>query len=186
MWRDPGYLKRGNDTQRRAFQTLVSLRVFERLAAYDPVLVGTIPIDVDIKTSDLDVICDARNLDAFERDVREHFGAKRAFAIKRNVHHGVPAVIARFETDAFPIEIFGQPLRVAEQAAYRHMVVEARLLQLGGQGARDAIRELKRAGVKTEPAFAQHFNIAGDPYAALLDLFDKSDNELRAMIGASK
>lgn len=182
---DPGDLRAGNPRQRRAWETLQSLQVLERLAAYRPILVGTVPIDVDIGGSDLDVICEAGDLDGFEADVRRQFGAQRAFNVKRNTHYGVPAVIARFETDAFPIEIFGQPLPVTEQAAFRHMVVEARLLEIGGDAARSAIRAMKRHGVKTEPAFAAHFGIEGDAYLALLDLFQLSDDELCGRVRTS-
>ncbi|MFQ5796001.1 MAG: DUF4269 domain-containing protein, partial [Candidatus Bipolaricaulia bacterium] len=69
-----------------------------------------------------------------------------------------------------------------DQNAYRHMAVEARLLAIGGEQARQEIRRLKRTGLKTEPAFACYFNLEGDPYQVLLQLATLSDDELRAVI----
>jgi Domain of unknown function (DUF4269) len=62
------------------------------------------------------------------------------------------------------------------------MIVEARLLEMGGQDARRAIRQMKNAGLKTEPAFACYFKIKGDPYEALLELSSLSEEELRKFI----
>ena len=52
------------------------------------------------------------------------------------------------------------------------MVVEARLLELGGDPARQAIRRLKQSGLKTEPAFARYFQLEGDAYQVDLRLID--------------
>jgi hypothetical protein len=66
------------------------------------------------------------------------------------------------------------------------MAVEARLLALGGEEARVKIQELKRAGLKTEPAFAQYFQLAGNPYQALLHLAQRSDDELATTVARGK
>ena len=59
-------LKKGTPRQREAYETLLRLGVFISLSSYTPVLTGTIPIDVDIETSDLDIVCEAHDLDAFD------------------------------------------------------------------------------------------------------------------------
>jgi hypothetical protein len=59
------------------------------------------------------------------------------------------------------------------------MVVEARLLSIGGEEARREIRYLKRCGLKTEPAFARYFRLAGDPFEVLLELSRLGEEELR-------
>lgn len=78
-----------------------------------------------------------------------------------------------------PVQIFAQPRPVIEQNAYRHMVVEARLLEIGSARAREAVRALNKAGLKTEPAFARYFHLEGDPYATLLELERLNADELR-------
>ena len=184
-WRDISYLACGNARQRRAFRALNALGILNILRAYSPALTGTIPLDIDIAQSDLDIICEvgrASDLAAFERVVEDAFSARDSFQIERITVKGVATVFARFTFDGFPIEIFAQPRPVTEQNAYRHMVVEARLLEIGGEDARRAIRQLKSAGLKTEPAFARYFKIEGDPYEALLQLSSRSAEELRKFI----
>ncbi|MCI0476988.1 MAG: DUF4269 domain-containing protein [Anaerolineales bacterium] len=179
MFQNPTYLAHGTARQRRAYRALQSLGVLRVLRAYTPVLAGTIPLNVDIPGSDLDIICEARDLDAFTRVVTDRFGARSGFRIERATIKCIASVIANFDHAGFPIEIFGQPMPVTEQNAYRHLVVEARLLKIGGERARRAIRKMKNAGLKTEPAFARYFGIAGDPYEELLRLSRLSARELR-------
>jgi hypothetical protein len=85
----------------------------------------------------------------------------------------------------FPIQVFGQPRPVIEQNAYRHMVVEGRLLAIGGEKARQEIQRLKRNGLKTEPAFARYFNLQGDPYEVLLQLSRLNESELKSKVEQS-
>jgi hypothetical protein len=167
-WRDISYLARGNARQQRAFRALQELDIFNVLRDYTPILAGTIPLDIDIEQSDLDVICEAHDLAAFECAIQDAYGAREDFRIERSTVKDVPSLFASFAFDGFPIEIFGQPRPVFEQNAYRHMVIEARLLTIGGEDARREIGQLKRAGFKTEPAFARYFKLEGDPYEALL------------------
>lgn len=169
-WRDFSYLARGNARQQHAYRALQALGVFDILRDYSPILVGTVPLDIDIEGSDLDIICEARDLAAFARQVTSAFGAHARFRIEQKSADGTPRVVADFEFDGWPVQIFGQPRPATEQNAYRHMLVEARVLAMGGEVAREEIRRLKQAGVKTEPAFAQYLHLEGDPYAALLQL----------------
>jgi hypothetical protein len=184
-WGDIDYLQRGNVRQRAAFHALESLNVFQILGNYRPVLVGTIPIDVDITGSDLDVICEACDLDAFERACRQ-FEGYQCFRIKRKQIKGVPSVVANLFHSGFRVQIFGQPQPVTEQHAYRHMLVEARLLEFGGERARAEIRRLKQEGCRTEPAFACYFNLEGNPFEVLLALSHLDEPALRARLGAEK
>jgi hypothetical protein len=152
------------------------------LRDYTPILTGTIPLNIDIRGSDLDVICAAHDLDAFTRAVTDAFGARAGFRIGCEIINGVESVIANFDCAGFPIEIFGQPTPVRAQNAYRHMLVEARLLKIGGERARRAIRKMKRAGPKTEPAFARYFCLEGNPYEVLLQLSWLSEREFRKIV----
>lgn len=182
-WRNITYLARGNSRQRKAYAALRALGIFDLLRAYDAVLVGTVPIDLDIETSDLDIICAVYDSAAFERAVTAAFGSCERFRVERKTVEGVARVVADFFYAGFAIQMFGQPRAVEDQNGYRHMVVEARLLEIGGDTARDGIRRLKRAGLKTEPAFARYFGLEGDPYVALLELASLDEDELRRIVG---
>jgi hypothetical protein len=177
-WRDISHLAHGNARQQRAFRALQELDIFNVLGDYAPLLAGTIPLDIDIEQSDLDIICEVHELAAFESAAQDAFGAHDDFRIERTIVKGKPTVFARFAFDSFPIEIFGQPRPVVEQNAYRHMVIETRLLTIGGEDARREIRLLKLEGLKTEPAFARYFKLEGDPYEALLQSSSLSEQEL--------
>jgi hypothetical protein len=178
-WQGTRYLASGNERQQAAYGVLRSLRIFEQLRPYGPVLVGTIPIGVDVPESDLDIVCEAYDLVAFQEHLEGAFGRLNRFQVKAKPVKGVASVIARFGHAGFTFEVFGQPRPVVEQHAYRHLLVEARLLKLGGEPARRAIRRLKRLGLKTEPAFAYYFKLEGDPFDVLLELSQLSDEALR-------
>jgi hypothetical protein len=108
-WRDITYLTRGSSRQSKAYAVLGALEVFEILRADDPVLVGTIPIAVDIETSDLDISCAVYDPAAFEREVTAAFGSCEGFRVERKTVEGVPRVVADFFYAGFPIQVFGQP-----------------------------------------------------------------------------
>jgi len=181
-WRDLTYLLQGTATQQAAYYALEALRVFALLSAFDPVLVGTIPLDIDIPGSDLDIVCYAAGVDAFAQRLQGTFGHFTPFVLRRKIIDGLPTAIGRFTYQGFPIEILGQPRPVTTQHAFRHLVVEERLLRHGGVKVHQQIRQLKVQGLKTEPAFAVVFALPGDPYHTLLQLAELSEAELVSVI----
>ncbi len=163
-------LREGTTTQQAAWRVLVALGILEILAPFQARLVGTIPIDVDIPGSDLDIICHAPDLDALARTLEAHFSYLPDFRFSRKQHYRQSVLICEFRYGGFPIQVYGSPTPVARQRAWVHLVAEAHLLAQGGAAAKAAVRALKLAGEKTEPAFAQVFGLAGDPYEVLYDL----------------
>ena len=177
------YLADGTARQRDALRVIRELRLWENLAAYTPALAGTVPLGIDVEDSDLDIICQSDDLGDFICDVTELASRIDGLFVEECEVLGVRTVIASFRHEEWWIELFAQPVPVPEQYACLHLLVEARLLEIGGKAARDAIRELKRKGLRTEPAFARYFGIAGDPYEDLARLAGASDEELRALVG---
>jgi len=171
-WFDLRYLLAGTARQQQAYAALHSLNLPAALLDFDPVLAGTIPLAIDVPGSDLDIICEvpAGAAPQFRQQLREHYGALPAFTLKESVINGTDSVVCNFRHPDFELEIFGQARPVRQQNAYRHMVVEARVLAAGGVAWQQAVRRLKEQGIKTEPAFAQLLGLAGDPYVALLTL----------------
>ena len=180
-WHDSTYLRRGSAPQRRAYAVLRRHALLGRLRGYDPVLVGTFPLDLTVPGSDLDIICGVADWAAFRR-VLTGFAAFSGYAV-RPAATTEPALVASFEVEGLAVEVFGQALPTASQNGYRHMVVEARLLALGGAALRQRVLALKAGEVKTEPAFAQVLGLAGDPYEALLTLEAYDEAGLRAYLG---
>lgn len=165
------YLQYGTARQQEAFAVLTEHRVLQKLTSFDPILAGTIPINIDIETSDLDIICYWTDRGAFYETVRAGFETEVAFTIRESTGPGREVVIANCRIGSFDIEIFGQNVPTRQQMAYRHMLIEHKLLEERGETFRQAVIELKRSGYKTEPAFGKLLGIQGDPYEGLL-LFD--------------
>ena len=164
------YLATGNERQQSAHKTLQSLGIFETLKAYDPLLAGTIPLEIDLPESDLDVICYCRDEEQFNQELIEHYGEHKEFDVRTLFFGGVKSVVATFFYEEFEIEVFGQNIPSHEQNAYQHMLIEHQLLTEHDAHFREQVIQLKQNGASTEAAFAQLLGLEGDPYEALLDL----------------
>ena len=165
---DISYLQSGNERQQKAYQALTSNRVLEKLSFYHPILVGTIPINIDIENSDLDVICEVSDKGEFIAQLNLLFGNKKNFTIHESTKF--EADKANFTIDEFEREIFGPNITTTQQHAYRHMLIEYKLLLEKGEAFRQEIVTLKKQGYKTEPAFAKLLGIERDAYEDLLKL----------------
>lgn len=169
-FRNIKYLKEGNDKQRLAYSALKDNAILDILHKYDPILVGTIPICIDIETSDLDIICCFKNKLEFIEVLEHYFGSYEKFSLREIDTSNANAVVCNFYCNGMEIEVFGQVLPTLQQAAYRHMLIEYKILQEKGEDFREQIITLKKQGYKTEPAFALLLGLEGNPYKALLDL----------------
>ena len=163
------YLKTGNPRQIRAFEVLTQNKVLVNIAEFTPVLAGTIPINIDIENSDLDIICYWENKIDFKEKLKAVFGKENGFSLRETKIHEQESVIANFRIEDFEIEIFGQNIPVYNQNAYRHMLIEYKILQLKGEKFRQEIIRLKQNGYKTEPAFGVLLGLKNDPYQELLE-----------------
>jgi len=157
-----------------------ALDLLNVLAPFDPVVIGTPPLGIDLPDSDIDIACSAPDLEAFAAFVGERFGARQDFLVQPVDGLEEPAVRAAFRSCGWEVELFCQTRPTAAQHGVRHFEVERRLLALAPDLA-PAVRRGKAGGLKTEPAFAAVLGLAGDPYRALLELADRSDDELAAL-----
>jgi hypothetical protein len=167
---DIDYLKSGTERQRKAYSELISLGIFEELKEFDPILTGTVPLDIDLPESDLDIICHCHDHLSFVGLLWKLYSGNTGFCIKSDFINGKRTTVAQFNTQFFTIEIFAQSMPTQKQLAYRHMIVEHQILERKGDTFKLMIRKLKSEGFKTEPAFAKLLNLDGDPYKELLKL----------------
>ena len=100
------YLKSGNPKQQSAYQILNENRIIEQLAEFKPILVGTIPINIDIENSDLDIICYVQDKEKFRQSLLSHFQQEKDFKISEN--QTLNALKANFFIEDFEIEVFCQ------------------------------------------------------------------------------
>lgn len=165
------YLRSGNEKQKRAYEVLTKYKVFEKLKPYSPVLAGTIPIGIDIESSDLDIICEVDL--SFEEGFLNYIMSSRLIPADAEVKvenvtiDGEKSIVINFMLEEFPIEIFGQNKPVLAQNAYQHMMAEYRILKEKGEDFKYKIIELKKQGIKTEPAFGLLMDLK-NPYKDLL------------------
>ena len=153
------------------------LNLLDELAGYDPVVIGTPPLGLDVANSDIDVACSAADLADFERHAIQQFSCFECFRAQRLLVRGEPTVLVRFRAHEWDFELFCQRLPTAQQWGVRHFRVERRLLDLL-PGLRARVRALRREGLKTEPAFARALGLSGDPYEAVAQLAERSDGWL--------
>ncbi|GAB3796372.1 DUF4269 domain-containing protein [Spirosoma humi] len=162
------YLKTGNTRQKQAYSILTHHKIMDKLVRFTPILVGTIPIDIAIDSSDLDIICCWDDKQAFQATVLDSFNGHTGFRVHDYSEHNTDYVVANFMIDHVEIEIFGQNIPTRQQMAYRHMLIEHTLLTERGEFFRQQILDLKRQGYKTEPAFGKLLGFQTNPYEELL------------------
>lgn len=166
---DLSYLKQGNARQQLAYREITEYHILENLQKYHPILVGTIPLDIDVPESDLDVICECHDHLEFKIHLQRQFSYLEGFRTYSQLQNGIESTIAEFRTPHFLFEIFGQQIPSKKQNAYRHMLIEHQILLDKGDDFKQQIIDLKLKGLKTEPAFAKLLRLTGDPYLALLN-----------------
>jgi len=169
-WRDLTYLLDMGEVQKSAYVTLKDLDIFSVLKDYDPVLVGTIPLDINIEGSDLDIVCHVKDLGGFESLVKRAYGHLNSYTSNTVQGRNGDVCVINFYTDNFEIELYAQNVPSSLQNAYRHMDIEYRVLELASDTFKVEVVSCKSSGLKTEPTFAKLLNLSGDPYQALLDI----------------
>lgn len=163
------YLREGNLRQRLAVATLDELELDGLVGVEEWVLAGTVPLDVDLPESDLDILVHSQDPVTVRDELSAQFAEMPGFSVWE--HSSEPgAWCVAFTTGNYPVEFFIQNMSLRRQRAFRHLVAEYVLLERHGEDLRRRIRNLKASGVKTEPAFAEVLGLDGDPYLALLEM----------------
>jgi hypothetical protein len=153
--------------------------LLRELGPFQATLVGTFPLGLQGPGSDFDIICCRDDLGRFEAVLAGAAGGGRLES--RRLPLVPEASVTSLQCQDVPVEVFCQPLSVHRQHAFRHMIVEGRLLSLS-DALRARVIELRRTGLKTEPAFARALGLAGDPHAAVLALELCSNAQLEAVL----
>jgi len=178
-WQDIAYLKTGTPKQQRAHAALCELNIFDDLRAFTPILVSTICLDIDVESSDLDIICHVPHAESFRSSVVRVYSSLDRFSIRSSRDD---ATVVGFWFKDFEFEIYGHRAPVTQQRAYVHLCQTARVIAFGGASWRTAIRALKERGMKTEPAVAYSLGLNGDPYEAVEQLQSLSDEGLKKLL----
>jgi len=179
---DPAYLANGNPRQQSAFRILQELKIFELFESCQPLLAGTTPIGIDLEESDLDVILEVHDREAFYAQTRHHFGEMPEFRQKPLDAIPEERVVVTFRYAGREVQLYGEPRPPVEQHAWRHMIQEWRVLSSAGHYLREQVIELKRSGMNTEEAFCHLLWLDGDPFRRMLELEALDDISLAGLV----
>ncbi|MFN9066327.1 MAG: DUF4269 domain-containing protein, partial [Bdellovibrionales bacterium] len=134
------------------------------------VLTGTLPLDLDTAESDCDIMITVKNPSEFDQLIE---------SLKKNWEPQFSENFIELNCEDLKVEILCENIPSTQQIAFLHFLIEERLLRLGGENFKLKLKELRRQGLKTEPAFAKALSLAGDPYNELLKLQKLSDLEIQ-------
>ncbi len=102
-WKDPLYLSTGNRRQQLAYAALQNLGIWRTLSAFDPVLAGTIPLAIDIASSDLDILCavDSAETARFTQLLRAQYAHLPEFTVARKLINHHASVVCTFRYQGY-------------------------------------------------------------------------------------
>ena len=153
------------------------------LKPHAPLIAGTLPLGLGTEFSDLDIVVEAEGSEL--KSTLEGQIENLRVTISETRIDDQKAQIINFDLNDLPVEIVAQNRPSHEQTAFRHFLIEERLLRIGGETFRQKIKTLRAQGLKTEPAFAEALNLQGDAYYQLLALQKQSERELQKLFKKS-
>ena len=155
------YLKVGNSKQREIYRLISEHKLLDILKEYNPIVVGTFPINIHIDTSDVDIVLQTNNFDKLGCLLHEKFSSFQNFKIEF-LDNSI--LVCNFTIEKVPFELYAKNQKTELQNGYLHMIKEYEILKSKDDNFAEEIRNLKQMGIKTEPAFCQLLGIKGDPY----------------------
>jgi uncharacterized protein len=167
------------------FSGLRELKIFSDFKKFFPLISGTYPLNIQIENSDVDILMQTEDLVGLQNLLQSKYGDLQHYnsAIFKNPNG--KALVVTFEFSGFIFEIYAEDKPTVVQSSNLHFILQERILKLANNDFFNKIRDLKKSGIKTEPAFAQVLKMTGDPYLVLLGLQKKSEAELKKMIATS-
>lgn len=149
------------------FAWLSKTSFLAKLAPWQAMFSGSIPIGVHLDDSDLDVLLYSSSpksaideINHVMKDIGDISWKKRSTSDLEYV--------GRLAGGSRVIEFFISNVPSVKQNSHRHLLSEYLLLVKEGDGLRAKVKALKMQGASTEEAFCQALGIAGDPYRGLL------------------
>jgi hypothetical protein len=186
-WHSLDHVKGVSARQKELLRIVRKYRILEILEPLTPLIASTINLEIDTPSSDVDICLHCRDSAAYYALCRQHFSAAKSYTERSFESHGTSCFLVGFFLEDLEFELVAQNIPSPKQLCFVHMVIAWRILALadqcgtGGQ-LRTAIRGLKLAGVKTEPAIAQSLGLEGDPYLLLKDWHALSWEELACQL----
>lgn len=162
-----------SSTANTAYQAVDQAGILVKLSAYQPELISTIFVGLDTPTSDIDIICCYQSQANFIAEITQSCATFEQFKLKHSPEH----VVVEFEFKQYLFEVFACTTPSQQQLGYRHFQIMKRLAVIAGESFTQPVIELKKSGLKTEPAICKVLNIQGDPYTAILQIEQWTDQQ---------
>jgi predicted metalloenzyme YecM len=166
----------------KVYSALNSSLILKKLKSFSPLVAGTFPLGIHTDNSDIDILITVSDFELTKKVIVENFKSLTNFNLRETLIEGMKTLIASFSFLDIRFEIFGQQTSSVKQTGYLHFLIEERLLKIGGAQFAQKIRDARKQGLKTEPAFAKVLGLTGDPYQELLNLQRKSNADLKDLI----
>ena len=119
------YLKTGNSLQQKTYRIITEYNILETLSKYNPIVVGTIPIDIHIESSDVDIILESNEINILAIHLERHFFQFKNYHLEIKNEN---ILICNFLIEDLPFEIYACSTKTIEQNGYRHMIIENEIL----------------------------------------------------------
>lgn len=163
------------------YAALNSSGILKDFKKYRPLVAGTFPLAIQVKTSDLDILMVSDDLKKVQEELTAAYEQKEHFKAMRLLVDNLETLLVTFTFENVHFEIFVQNYESVRQTAYLHFLCEERLLKLKGESFRKEILALRQRGLKTEPAFAAALNKNVDPFELILNLQKRSHKEIESL-----
>lgn len=157
------------ELNQKVWSAVSNSKILNHFKSHYPLIAGTFPLGVNIPTSDVDVLLYSDNLQALEEKLKNQYSNQSDFEISQTEVDGLPTLICQFNWENVPFEVFAQKRHPVKQKAYRHFLIEERLLKLGGDHFYQKVLSARGGGLKTELAFGKVLGL-DNPYEELLTL----------------
>ena len=159
-WQNLNYLARGNPEQKRAWTALGMTKIPSNLEAFQPTLIGTLPLGFDLAVHELYFCCQTPELERFQKKATKAFGTRKKFRFVENWDSPQgPQSECFFEIEGFHIKIVATESPLKSQQGYLAFLTIAKLLDLGRSKLHSKIQEHLNNGLDLMTASGQCIGI---------------------------
>ncbi|GAA4445375.1 hypothetical protein GCM10023156_04910 [Novipirellula rosea] len=99
-------------------QAVANLDLLERLRPFDPIVIGTPPLGIDVANSDIDIACYCDDLERFTDFATRHFQSQNRFQIRLATFQNLESAVVQFEAFEWDFEISANRFRPISSGAY--------------------------------------------------------------------
>ena len=165
------------EKNQRVIEFLDSSQLLSKLAKYTPCLSAEVALGIEPLGLNLKILFCAQEIETFENEVVGLFGRQKNYSNKRNSQEE-ESVLISFKWQELTVEFNCSTTQVFAQRDNKILLTEGRILKLGGEKLKNAIGELRTAGIQNEAAFGEILNLK-QPHTDLLKLSMLTDLEIK-------